>query len=425
MKTRLGPDSGFVAPDGRQWRRVCSLSAAVSLALCSVANAGVASTAHSWRSLAASSPALNVASTSPLTALIYESMDLGKWEDHLRQALVPEFGKNLGFGLELDFSLLAEYEHLFLPGFVETGLVPESGNLFTLDLYAGRVPETPFITDMSSRLLAFNRGPGIGVERSLFAPGMKRQIGQSSSFDVAAVFAHQQYSTYGMGSEINSQSPMALTGTGFPSESTAGTGLRLGFASELASGVSLHSAYQSRIDMDAFQSYRGVFSEPGDFDIPASANIGVVVQASPRASLSFDVQRVLYSEINTFTTALLPDRFLSLLGDSGSPEFNWRDLTVYSVGYNYETSEDFQWQISYSTSFQPTPTSAALSQAMAPEFADRNMSFGFSTQTGENARLNFAANYAPSEYLIGSNVGRQTDFDNRQFEFEMIWIWNF
>ena len=177
--------------------------------------------------------------------------------------------------------------------------------------------------------------------------------------------------------------------------------------------------------MDAFQSYRGVFSEPGDFDIPASANIGVVVKTSPRASLSFNVQRVLYSETNTFTTSLLPDRFLSLLGDEGSPEFNWQDLTVYSVGWNYETSEEFSWQFMYSTSYQPTPTSATLSQALAPEFADRNMSFGFSTRTGENARLNFAASYAPSEYLIGNYYGRETDFDNNQFEFEVIWIWDF
>lgn len=425
MKTRSHPDYGFVAPCGKHWWRVCSLSAAVSLALCSVATAGVTSAAQSWRSLAATSPALSVVAGSPLTALLYQQMDLGKWKNHLRQALVPEFGKNLGFRLELDFSLLAEYEHLFLPGFVETGEIPESSNLFTLDLYAGRVPETPFISDMSSRLLAFNRGPGFGVQQSLFAPGVQRQIGHSSSFDVAAVFAHQQYSAYGMGSGINGQSSMTLVETGLPNELSAGTGLRLEFASELAPGVSLHSAYQSRIDMDAFQSYRGVYSEPGDFDIPASANIGVVVQASPRASLSFDVQRVLYSETNTFTTSLLPDRFLSLLGDGGSPEFNWRDLTVYSVGWNYQTSDEFQWQIRYSTSFQPTPTSAALSQALAPEFADRNMSFGFSTRTGRNARLNFAANYAPSEYLIGNYTGRQADFDNSQIEFEMIWIWNF
>ena len=206
MKTRSNSDYGIMAPCGPQWWRVCSLSAAISLALCGVATAGVASTAHSWRSLAATSPAFSLVSASPLTALLYQQMDLGKWENHLRQALVPEFGKNLGFVLELDFSLLAEYEHLFLPGFVETGEIPESSNLFTLDLYAGRVPETPFITDMSSRLLAFNRGPGFGVQRTLFAPGVQRQFGHSSSFDVAAVFAHQQYSAYGMGSGINGQS---------------------------------------------------------------------------------------------------------------------------------------------------------------------------------------------------------------------------
>lgn len=355
---------------------------------------------------------------SPLSALLFRSMNLGSWNDLTVQALLPDFAANLGYRVELDVSLLAKHEFLLLPEFLAAVDSPPS-TAISFEFSASRVPETPLVSSLGSRLLAY-ASPGHSFERSLFSSGFTRQVG-SGAIDVAAVFARQGYATWGLGSTAVESRYPALE-----SEQSSGSGLRLGFSSELAPGVEFGAAYQSRIDMDTFNAYRGVYSEPGDFDIPASANLGIVVQATPKSSLSFDVQRVLYSEVNTFTSSLLPDRFLSLLGDSASPDFAWRDLTIYRVGWNWRSSEDFTWQVVYSTSQQPTPTSDSLARALEPEFADRNMSFGFSTRTGRSTRLNVSASYADSIYYLGnSNYTRSGDLTGDQFEFEVIWVWDF
>lgn len=401
--------------------RYAILAALGGACLWGPAQAGVMqATVESGRQLAVHGPAASTIVFSPLNVHVFSGMDLGRqWEKVTRRALMPEFGEALGFHYEIDLGLLSNYEHLFLPGFVETSHSVPAANHLQLDFLAGRVLDTPLVSELSSQLMAHSGFQGLGIERQLFIPGIEHRFSDGGNINVAAVFAYQSFATPGMGSTLSS--PALL-----PGESTAGTGVRLGFSSELAPGVEFGAAYQSRIEMDAFQSYRGVYSEPGDFDIPASANIGLVVRASDRASLSFDIERVLYSEVNSFTSSLLPDRFLSLLGDSSSPSFDWDDLTVYRVGWNFNSSEDLSWQVEYSTSQQPTPTSDALTRALSPEFADRNMSVGFSKRTGRNARVNFAASYAPSEYLLGNSAfGRQADLNDDQFEFEVIWIWDF
>ena len=357
---------------------------------------------------------------SPLSALLFRGMNLGLWQEYTAQALLPDFARKLGFGYDVDVSLLAQHESMLLPAYVDERYPVSADTTLSFGLAAFRVPETPLVSDFSSRLLGLS-GSGYGFDRSVMASGLSRKFGQGNALDVAAVFAYQRYASQGMGSRVFESGVPTL-----PGEQSSGAGVRFGFSSELAPGVEFGAAYQSRIDMDAFQNYRGVYAEPGDFDIPASANFGIVVKASQKASLSFDVQRVLYSEVNTFTSNLLPDRFLSLLGDSASPDFSWQDLTVYRVGWDWQSSEDITWNVSYSTSQQPTPTSDSLARALSPQFADRNMSFGFSKRTGRQARLNFAASYAPSEYLLGTpSLSRGSNLDGDQFEFEVIWVWDF
>ena len=351
---------------------------------------------------------------SPLSALLFRGMNLRQWHDLTRVALLPDFAEYLGYRIDTDRGLLDR--SLLLPGFLKPLDSPRITRL-SFELSASRVPETPFVSTFGSRLIGY-ADPGRGFERTTFTSGLSRQVG-SGAIDVAAVFARQGYATWGFGSTLDRSSDYGVVDP----DPSRGSGLRLGISSELAPGLQVGAAYQSRIDMDAFNNYRGVYSEPGDFDIPATANIGIVVKTTARTSLSFDVQRVLYSQVNTFTSSLLPDRFLSLLGDSASPDFNWRDLTVYRVGWNWQSGEDITWRLDYSTSQQPTPTSEALAQALEPEFANRNMSFGFSKRTGRHARLDFAASYADSIYYLGNpGYSRSSDLDGDQFEFEVIWV---
>ncbi len=205
-----------------------------------------------------------------------------------------------------------------------------------------------------------------------------------------------------------------------------GTGVRLAVRQEIISGIAVDAGFQSSIDMDEFAAYRGVYSQTADLDIPARARVGLAFKASERSWLNVAVERVMYSEINAFPSRFLPNRFLSLLGDSTSPSFDWQDLTVYSVGYTWSDGADHEWHIDLSTRTQPSPSSQILKNAIQGDLATSAMVVGYSRRTGERSRLNFNAAYAPSEFAFGGSVlGVTTEDLNQRFEFEALWTMSF
>jgi hypothetical protein len=205
-------------------------------------------------------------------------------------------------------------------------------------------------------------------------------------------------------------------------ESGNGTGVRLTLREELVPGFAIEAGYQSRIDMQEFAHVRGVYANAADLDIPARATVSVDFKLTARSAINVAVERVVYSDINAFPSRFLPDRFLSLLGDSTSPEFAWDDLTVYSVGWTWNDGLSQQWYIDFSTRSQPSPSSSLLSQALASELADSAITLGYSRRTGANSQLGLTAAYAPPEYTFGGSVlGVTTDYLDQQFEMEAFW----
>jgi long-chain fatty acid transport protein len=278
----------------------------------------------------------------------------------------------------------------------------------------------------------FNQGhdlPGTGFERQLLAPGILHQLNENQILGVSAVFAYQSYGVASLGTQAyDSKLPTYLqTQTYAPYQETGfGTGVRLAVRSEVAPGMSIDAGFQSRIDMEEFANYRGVYSQPADLDIPARASVGLAFQASNNSWLNISVERVMYSDVSAFASRTLPDRFLSLLGDSTSPVFSWDDLTVYSVGWSWSNGDDTRWFLDFSSRPQPSPSSRTLSRALDGDLADNAMVLGFSRQFSDSSRFNINAAYAPSEYAFGGNVlGVTSDNLDQNFELEAFWTWDF
>jgi long-chain fatty acid transport protein len=266
-------------------------------------------------------------------------------------------------------------------------------------------------------------------ERQYFSPGVEHQYADSGVLGVSAVIAHQRYSASSLGllsASTLDQNPWRYSGYLPYQESGYGTGVRLAVHQEVVSGIALDAGYQSRIDMEEFSAYHGVYSQAADLDIPARARVGLALQASEQSWLNVAIERVMYSDINAFPSRYLPNRFLSLLGDSTSPAFNWEDLTVYSVGFTWSDGEDQQWHVDLSTRTQPSPSSVVLSRALEGDLADSAMVVGYSRRTGERSRLALNAAYAPSEFAFGGSVlGVTTQELDQRFEVEAMWTLSF
>ena len=354
-------------------------------------------------------------------------LELGPWEDYLLRELTPDL-EIVESMPEPRISWFDRDQAVILPDFARVLLASKPSTMLTFgyhrqfdaELLAGSLSQAdPFQSVM----------PGNMLQREFVTSGVLHQLDNDSILGVSAVFAYQRFSTPGLGF-VSTQDNLPLTNQGSvfdPNrESSYGAGVRLAMRSELKPGLSFDAGFQSRIDMDAFNNYRGIYSESSELDIPAKAHLGIELKATDNASITMAVDHVLYSDINAFPSQFLPESFIAKLGDSTSPEFAWENLTIYSVGWRWKNKADTQWWLDLTTRQQPNPTAPSLNRALQGQLADNAMLMGFRKRTSDNAHFNITAAYASPEYIFGGSVLGVTSEDlDQQLEVEALWVVKF
>lgn len=293
------------------------------------------------------------------------------------------------------------------------------GDRLALEFSAG-AGGSSLITDQASSLVARSRSAFVSGQANT---SLTQSFSSQSELSLTAIIARSRFATPGMGASPW-QSVEQFTGVrqSGVQEVSEGGGVAVAFRHGVTDDVVVSLSLQSRLDMDAFKAYRGIYSEAGDFDLPGNLRSGFEWSLGNRFAVGADVQRVMYSDIDAFTSAQLPTRFLALLGDGSSPEFRWQDLTVYSAEAALLDDLGGRWSLRYSTQQQPRPTSALLSRALANQYADGNIGFGYRRALGSAGEFQFAASYAPAAYVMASAPFVQLDFDGgSQIEVEAQW----
>jgi hypothetical protein len=345
---------------------------------------------------------------------------LGDWYRYALHQLSPDISVSLGVTTPSDGNAVLVRQRSLLPlgeraGWLSSAFEGSQVSI-SIERSAGRTAPQP-----GGRNLDAFPQPG-DVLRRTTAPELTAAFGRGSQVRVGAVFAQQQFLS-GLGErQVDVYNPLSRAVV--QAEQTSGSAIRVGFDQALGDALALQLDYQSRVDMDAFQRLRGLYTEPGDFDVPATVSMGLNVASSARTSVGIGVDRLLYSDVPAFTSNALPNRLLSLLGDSTSPSFEWRDLTVYRAQVSFKPAEASALSLSYATRLQPLPTSVALSQALAQNAASRNVAVGFDQNLSTGGAFSVAASYAPSQYFLGPRVG-ENDNDGALLELQAVWRFEF
>jgi hypothetical protein len=275
---------------------------------------------------------------------------------------------------------------------------------------------------MPARSSGVARVPQPGLQRTVITPTLSRDFGDHGTLRLTGVLAYQRFASVGLGTRSDGFGPLP----GWLADSSYGVGARVDDGSAVGERLQWNLSYQSRVGMGEFASYRGVYADSGDFDIPASAALGLAWTLAPAFDVDLSVQRVQYSAIRPFTSGNLPTRFLAQHGDGASPVFAWRDLTIYSIGGTLRGTQLGDLQLRYTTRQQPLPTSPLLARALEPALANDMLTLAWSRPFGENAGFRFAASYASSPYLLmmPTTVSRR-DATAGQFEFVALWSQSF
>ncbi len=277
---------------------------------------------------------------------------------------------------------------------------------------------------------------GINLEQLFINASFASKITAMSSWGASAIFAYQRFKAEGLGTfQGFSTSPSNLTDKG--TDTSSGLGFKVGIQGDIVTGTTLAASYQSKIRMSAFDKYKGLFAEGGDFDIPATWTVGLAWKPSTTNVVTFDVQKIMYSDVgsvgNPFIVLISPSGCAGgatnyCLGGADGAGFGYQDMTVYKLGYQWEASPDWTWRVGVSTAIQPIPTSEVVFNILAPAVMKEHLTFGFTSKMSGTSEFSLAAMYAPSSSVTGKNPlnpSQDITLEMTQYELEASWGWKF
>jgi hypothetical protein len=346
------------------------------------------------------------------------------WRDYALASLRPDFSWASDGDEPIRAPSLFERgrSRLLPPASHFNGSLIESTPL-RVTMSSSRVSETPFYAPSSGENLP-NHAPGL--QRYVVAPSVSQPLGNFGAITVSAILAYQHFAEI---AAIQPAFAAQFAGSGSTttlrsSDTSSGSGMRIDYTGTLSPQITWQIGAQSRINMDAMNSYRGLYAEPGTFDIPGSANVSVGYTMTPNLRFDAGVERVMYSQVAPFTSKALPARLLADLSSSRSPEFTWQDLDVFSVVASWRSENIGDWAFRYSTREQPVPTSALLRSAL-PDPSQRNYELSYAHAFGGNSRLRLSAAYAPTDFVVGLPLSYTVANAGNQMQWEALWITTF
>jgi len=278
---------------------------------------------------------------------------------------------------------------------------------------------------------------GIDLMQLFINTTYSQKISSNTSVGVSLIVAGQRFRAKGLNVFGGfSSDPMNLTSN--KHDYSYGVGGKIGILSKLNRKLTLAASYQSKIYMSEFDDYAGLFAEDGDFDIPATATIGLAWKTSPSSTLAFDVQQIWYSDVDSISNPIQnlykcrPTPYGGMgnncLGGSNGAGFGWEDMTIYKLGYQIRTSPTWTWRAGVSYGKSPIPDDQTLFNILAPAVIEKHITAGFTRKMNKDSDLSLAVLYAPSSKTSGANPFDPTqtiELEMEQYEVEASYSWNF
>jgi len=265
---------------------------------------------------------------------------------------------------------------------------------------------------------------GINLAQLFLNLSYATKINKNHSIGAGLVFAYQTFEAKGLDNFGGfSSAPNKLSGNG--ADTSSGFGIKLGWQGQVSNSVQLGASYQSKLAMSEFDDYAGLFAEQGDFDIPATATLGLAWDTSKSSILVFDIQQIYYSDVAAVANTITPligscsptpsgGNGTGCLGQAGGAGFGWDDMTIYKLGY--EWGDQTIWRVGISQGSQPIPKSETMFNILAPAVMETHLTFGLTVPVGSDSEISFAGMYAPKKTLSGPSPFDQT----QTIEIEMV-----
>jgi long-chain fatty acid transport protein len=257
-------------------------------------------------------------------------------------------------------------------------------------------------------LFSSTNSAGVDLAQLIVAPTVAMKLSSNNAVGLSLNLAYQRFKATGLQNFDNasqSSSPGNVTDNGY--DSSTGVGVRVGWTGKVSSALTLGATYQTKTNMGKFDKYKGLFAEQGDFDIPASAAVGLAFQASPKTVVAFDIEEIYYSKVRSVGNPLGPVSgggvLANTLGTDNGAGFGWQDITVYKLGFSTEVNKGLTLRAGWNHGEQPIPATQTFFNLLAPGVMKDHLTMGATWTTAKNSELSVEYMHALNSKVEGTN----------------------
>lgn len=268
---------------------------------------------------------------------------------------------------------------------------------------------------------------GIDLSQILIAPALAWQIAPTQSVGIAPLFAYQRIKVYGLQAlQPLSAEPNHVTNRGY--DQAFGGGVRLGWWGRLAPSLNVGAAYATRVYMQKFRRYRGLFADGGSFDIPENYSIGIGWTPAPRWQFGLDVQRISYHDVPALGNGVLSslrDPQAKPLGSEGGSGLNWRNQINYRIGVEHAMRPNLKLRAGFAYGRRPNDASRdSVTLNLLTPNPTKNLTAGFSwVPTPTMGEIHFAyGHYISPTYTGPSAIAGPQAVESMRAFVNTVWV---
>ena len=250
---------------------------------------------------------------------------------------------------------------------------------------------------------------GVNLAQLIIAPSFAYKFSKDHALGASVLLGYQQFRAHGLGLFTGFSSDSTnLTNKG--NDNSFGAGVRLGWMSKFDT-VTVGVSASSKIYMEKFDDYAGLFAEQGAFDIPANFGFGISFTPNKDFTIGLDVMRIMYGDVKaisndgptgaqfagTFVTNItnalqaqaLNTGVTNQLGSDAGYGFGWDDMTIYKLGGSYAVSNKWQLNAGFNYGESPIDNNQNFFNILAPGVVEKHITLGFTYSPTRYKEISF------------------------------------
>ncbi len=316
----------------------------------------------------------------------------------------PDRGFTVGGVAPLTPGTYNSKNSLFITPCIGANFILNDRSTLGFTIYGNGGMNTEYGTNTFAGLGAGSSPLGVNLEQLFVSANYAYDITDRFTIGFSPIFALQNFEATGFEAFIpSSLNPARVTNQG--KDWSTGWGVNLGMAWRPNDEWTIGASYRSRMNMDNFDRYAGLFAEAGDFDIPATATLAAAFSpASNRAlTLTAEYQRIFYGDVASIANSNAA--LTTPLGAANGPGFGWQDVDVIRFAGIYKASPKLTLRggVSYATDFLKS-NSEVLFNVLAPATPKWHVSIGGSYRISDKMELTGAYTHVFENTVSGANL---------------------